>query len=47
MSKLKYVSPVSEINEFKTVDVVTTSLGDGNNQIDSDSGKDGEGGFDF
>ncbi len=40
MSRLKYESPVSEINEFETVDVVTTSLGDGNNLIDGD-GNDG------
>ena len=47
MSKLIYESPVSEINEFATVDVVTTSLGGGNNLFDGDSGKDSEGGFDF
>ncbi len=49
MSKLIYESPVSEINEFATADVVTTSFGGGNsnNLFDGDSGKDSEGGFEF
>ncbi len=47
MTKLKYVTPVSEINEFATADVVTTSLGGSGNLFDGDSGKDGEGGFEF